>query len=104
VPSWGGGGQPAGRGAFWPRPPSANRGVRPPPITGPVQARPELQQILARSSTLASKDGIGVVSNGETVILQGSVGSEFDRRMAEALLRMEPGVRQIRNELVTKAP
>ena len=41
------------------------------------------------------------VSVGEDeVVLRGEVASERDRRMAELLVRFEPGVRQVRNELL----
>jgi hypothetical protein len=101
-----GSGLGTGSGALIVRPAAANGMPVPVPIApaAPLQARPDLQNILARSSTLASKEGIKVMSDGASVVLQGSVGSEFDRRMAEALVRMEPGVRQIRNELVVKGP
>jgi hypothetical protein len=61
----------------------------------------ELQQIIARSNSLPSRDTIQV--HGEDVIvLRGNVGSERERRLAENVLRLSPGVSAIRNELVVR--
>lgn len=68
-----------------------------------VQPRADLQQIIDRSSALAAPDVVQVVSDGSAVVLRGVVVSEYDRRLAEALLRLSPGVGQIRNELLVKA-
>lgn len=43
------------------------------------------------------------VGEGE-VLLRGEVASARDRRMAELLVRFEPGVRQVRNELQVVTP
>jgi hypothetical protein len=62
---------------------------------------------LARSSALPSRDGIrvNVTGDGETVILDGAVADERQRRLAEALVRMTPGVHQVLNRLqVRPAP
>jgi hypothetical protein len=72
-----------------------------PPIRphAPLKPREDLQQILARSSSLAPTDSIQVLSDGATVFLRGVVANANDRRMAEALLRLSPGVDQVQNEL-----
>ena len=44
-----------------------------------------------------------LVGEGE-VLLRGEVASARDRRMAELLVRFEPGVRQVRNELQVVTP
>ena len=51
------------------------------------------------SSRLKSKDSIRVASDGNVVILQGTVTNDHERRLAESLVRLTPGVRQVRNEL-----
>jgi hypothetical protein len=61
--------------------------------------RPDLQNIISRSSRLASRENIQVGADGETIILRGQVRDEREKRLAEAVLRLTPGVRQIRNEL-----
>lgn len=47
--------------------------------------------------------GVGVRMEGRKAILTGQVGSERDRRMSELLMQLEPGVREIDNQL-TVAP
>jgi osmotically-inducible protein OsmY len=37
--------------------------------------------------------------DGSTVVLRGSVRDDHERRLAEALVRLTPGVRAVRNEL-----
>jgi hypothetical protein len=77
--------------------------VSPPAGLGALRPRADLQQIIDRSSALATPDIIQVVSDGSSLVLRGVVVSEYDRRLAEALLRLSPGVGQIRNELLVKA-
>ncbi len=82
-------------------------GFTPPPIV-PSQLQANLQQVIARSSSLPSGRNIQVVMDGPTVVLRGGVASERERRMAESLVRLSPGVRNVRNELefreLTPAP
>jgi osmotically-inducible protein OsmY len=40
-----------------------------------------------------------VSTAGEAVVLNGTVQSEKERRIAEIMLRMTPGVREVRNQL-----
>jgi osmotically-inducible protein OsmY len=40
--------------------------------------------------------------DGQTVILKGKVPSEDERRLAEGLIRLTPGVRAVRNELIVE--
>jgi len=65
----------------------------------PLKPREDLHEVLARSSSLASSESIQVLSDGATVFLRGVVANASDRRMAEALLRLSPGVDQVQNEL-----
>jgi hypothetical protein len=73
------------------------------PRTGPLQSRSDLQRVIERSSALAAQDVIQVVSDGSGVVLRGVVVSDYDRRLAELLLRLSPGVGSIRNELLVRA-
>ncbi len=59
------------------------------------------QQQAARSMNQPrfSRVGIAAGSNG-AMVLRGTVASESDRRMAELLMRLEPGVRSIDNQIV----
>ena len=70
-----------------------------PPPKPAGQVRADLQGVIARSSAFASNKEIGVTMEGSVVVLQGAVASERERRLAENMLRLTPGVRQIRNEL-----
>jgi hypothetical protein len=72
--------------------------------SGPLQVRADLQAVIARSSSLSPQSKIQVLSDGQGVVLQGTVASEHDRRLAEALVRLSPGGRVLRNELIVKSP
>ncbi|MFO0845119.1 MAG: BON domain-containing protein [Gemmataceae bacterium] len=61
--------------------------------------RPDLEAVVARSERLPSAGNIRVTTEGETVVLRGRVTSERERRLAEAMIRLTPGVREVRNEL-----
>jgi hypothetical protein len=73
--------------------------VAPPSAEGPLQSRPDLQNVLALSSRLSSRDTIQVGMVGPVVVLRGTVLNEHDRRLAENLIRLSPGVHEVRNEL-----
>jgi hypothetical protein len=66
---------------------------------GSPRPRPDLQEIVNRSSSLSSADSIQILDDGARVILRGNVVSNHDRVLAEALLRLTPGVNQIQNDL-----
>ncbi len=55
---------------------------------------------LARSPQMSGSSHIAVSVAGRTAILQGEVPSAKDRDLAEVLLAFEPGISQVRNELV----
>jgi hypothetical protein len=54
---------------------------------------------LARSSSLEASRGIKVAMDGSTLVLRGEAADDHDSRLAEALVRMTPGVHDVRNEL-----
>ncbi len=63
--------------------------------------RANLQDVLARSSSLQSPGRIGVnVLDGGLVVLTGSVSTPRERRLAASLLSLTPGVRRVQNELI----
>jgi hypothetical protein len=70
--------------------------TRPP---APAQVQSNLAGVLARSSTLGNDRRIAIATDGETVVLRGTVGNEHDKRLAEAMARLTPGVHDVRNEL-----
>jgi hypothetical protein len=61
--------------------------------------RPDLQAVIARSTRISSPAGIVVGNDGNTIVLRGTVATEDDRRIAENVLRLSPGVFDVRNEL-----
>ncbi len=66
----------------------------------PLQPRADLQQVLARSSALAaSSASIQVLARGPVVVLRGTAASEHDRRLAEALVHLSPGVHDVLNQI-----
>jgi hypothetical protein len=58
-----------------------------------------LAKRLADIPSLRSPSPIRVESQGRTVVLQGVVATEHDRVIAEQLIRLEPGVENVKNEL-----
>lgn len=54
---------------------------------------------LTREGRLGVTAPIEVESQGATVVLRGTVATEHDRNLAEQLVRLEPGVSAVRNEL-----
>ncbi|MFO0879166.1 MAG: BON domain-containing protein [Gemmataceae bacterium] len=95
---------------------ASSAGIRRAPgyLTEPVFDMPEraavearrgnLQEVITRSSRLPSRENIQVTTDGEAVVLRGQVRNERERRLAEAVLRLSPGVREIRNELRVPSP
>jgi hypothetical protein len=83
-----------GYGAVPPGPAAAPAG---PGVPSPLQI--ELQSILAQSSSFSANDSIQVAVQGDTVILTGRVANEREARLAENLLRLTPGVNNVRNDL-----
>ena len=69
---------------------------------GAPQPREDLHQIISRSSALSARDAIQVVGNGSEVILRGTVTSDYDLRLAEAMLLFSPQVQAVRNELTVR--
>ena len=59
----------------------------------------ELIDLLARSSRIKSKDRMRIDIQGAVVVLSGEAANEHDRRLAESLLRLTPGVVAVDNRL-----
>jgi osmotically-inducible protein OsmY len=68
----------------------------------PTQLQTSIQQTLARTVQIPSGPTVEVGMDGATVVLRGSVADERERKLAEAMARMTPGVREVRNELVPR--
>ena len=75
------------------------------PVPAPAaraEFRPEVRAVIARSTALSTPGNIQVEVEGQTVILKGKVPNDEERRLAEGLIRLTPGVRMVRNELVVE--
>ena len=66
---------------------------------GAPQPREDLQQIISQSPALSARNAIQVLGNGSEVILRGTVISDNDLKLAQALLLLSPQVQTVRNEL-----
>jgi hypothetical protein len=64
-----------------------------------LRQRTDLQQVLIRSASLPSRNNMIVLTDGTSIILRGTAGNLRERQLAEALLRLSPGVGRVRNEL-----
>jgi hypothetical protein len=66
-----------------------------------LSVRNDLQDSLSRAGV---RSGIRVMSDGQRVVLRGRVRDANERRMAEGLLRISPGVGEVVNELEVEQP
>ena len=73
------------------------------PAYAPAQLQTSLQEFVRESSALKSKDKINVTMDGNVVVLRGEVASLSERGLVERMLRMEPGVRDVNNQLTVAA-
>lgn len=76
------------------------------PTTGAIATNDltnRLQNLLRVSPSLTSAKNLIVGLDGGVLVLRGEVLTDADRELAEALVRLEPGVYDVRNEL-TLAP
>jgi hypothetical protein len=48
---------------------------------------------------LSAPNGITVHSDTSGIVLRGSVANDNERRLVENMIRLQPGVRELRNEL-----
>jgi hypothetical protein len=64
----------------------------------------EVANVLARSSALEASRGIQVEMRGNAIVLKGRAADAHDRKLAESLVRMTPGVHDVINEITLPAP
>lgn len=71
------------------------------PVVRPADSalQVEVRDIIQRSLALPSKDKISATVSGNTVTLSGEVASARERGLVERMLRLEPGVRIVDNQL-----
>jgi BON domain len=72
-----------------------------PPIK-PTQMQLDLQGLVSRTSALKKPSDVRVEVVGNMVILRGRVADDDERRTVEGMMRLEPGVHEVRNELIAK--
>jgi hypothetical protein len=70
----------------------------PPPMTA-TRMQTEVRAVLDRSTVLSNARGITVESDGAMVVLKGTVRDEDEARLVEGMIRLTPGVRDVKNEL-----
>lgn len=76
---------------------------RPTPIA-PSKFQADLQGIVSRSSMITTPDTVRVVIVDDAVVLRGVVADEDEKRLVEGMVRLEPGVHEVRNELAVIPP
>jgi len=69
-----------------------------PPIV-PAQLQTDLLGLVSRTTAIRQPGNVRIEVAGTTVILRGRVADDEERRTVEGMVRMEPGVREVRNEL-----
>jgi hypothetical protein len=74
-----------------------------PPVAAP-QIQADVSGMIGRSvGTIANPAGIQVSANGGTVMLRGTVRDADEARLVEGMVRLTPGVLDVRNELTFPA-
>jgi len=78
-------------------------GPRPGPVVSSLPARVHTDLTARLGQALKERPGspspVQVATRGGTIVLQGQVATAHDRELAELLLRLEPGVSDVQNEL-----
>jgi osmotically-inducible protein OsmY len=60
----------------------------------------DVRGVIERSVVLSNPRGIDVaVAEGGTVVLRGNVRDQDEARLAEGMIRLTPGVREVQNQL-----
>jgi osmotically-inducible protein OsmY len=62
-----------------------------------------LTALLDKSKDIHKRSPLSVTLEGDTAVIRGRVATEHDRDLAAAIIRLEPGVGQVRNELVVES-
>jgi hypothetical protein len=70
-----------------------------PPAGLAPTVRADLQEMFDRSGVIRRPASIRVEAEGDVIVLRGKVQSADDKVLAEGMVRLEPGVHEVRNEL-----
>jgi len=76
----------------------------PAPVIVPAQMQTDLRGVIDRSSMISNPRGIDVQMDGSVVVLRGAVRDEDEAKTAEGIVRLTPGVREVRNQLTYPSP
>ena len=74
------------------------------PQLTPAKVHTEARAVIDRSSMLSNPRGIEVIGDGALVTIRGTVTSEDESRLVEGMVRLTPGVRDVKNELRFPTP
>ena len=69
------------------------------PVATVSQMATDLRATLDRSTMLIDPRGVSLAMDGGVVVLSGRVASDDELRLVEGMVRLTPGVRDVRNEL-----
>jgi osmotically-inducible protein OsmY len=69
------------------------------PVDSPATSAPIVASLETRVAALP-QSGVRVSVEDGTVVLRGTVATESDRRVAERMAKLEPGIDRVQNELV----
>ncbi len=70
-----------------------------PPPVAPQRMQADLQGMLSRAPALSNPGAVQVLTTGQTVILRGTAKDEDEARLIEGMVRLTPGVHDVRNEI-----
>jgi hypothetical protein len=65
----------------------------------PTRMQADVRAVLDRSASLSNARGVDVLTDGQVVVLRGAVRDEDEAILVEGMIRLTPGVRDVRNEL-----
>ena len=69
------------------------------PVATVPQMATDLRATLDRSTMLGNPRGVSLAMDGGVVVLSGNVATDDEVRLVEGMVRLTPGVRDVRNEL-----
>ena len=70
----------------------------------PAKVGPRVQSQLVKIPQVRNSGSVKIVMDGSIAVVRGEVKSEHDRDLIGRLLLLEPGVADVRNELVVTQP
>ena len=74
------------------------------PVATMPQMATDLRATLDRSTMLGNPRGVTLAMDGGVVVLSGKVATDDEVRLVEGMVRLTPGVRDVRNELKVGPP